>query len=101
MHLLSCKQPALAKVGNASAVLRGSALLAIRLRSDQSIVQDVHIADKREYESVVKSQMVGNDSLNYREDRPAHDRHIQDAGTASAQGAEFRFTQAEDCRKHN
>ena len=39
--------------------------------------------DKGKREGVVKPDMVSNYSLNYREDRPTYDGHIQDAEPAS------------------
>jgi hypothetical protein len=60
-----------------------SVSLAIRLRSTQSVEHDVQVANNGKHECVVKPDMVSNYSLNYREDRPAYDGHIQDAGTAS------------------
>jgi hypothetical protein len=84
-----------------SRYLRCCVPLAIGLRSAQSVEQDVQIADKGKYEGVVKSYMVSNDSLNYRENRTAHDGHIQDAGSASAQRTELCFSQTKNGREHN
>jgi hypothetical protein len=61
-----------------------SVSLAIRFRSTQSVELNVQVADKGKHEGMVKSDTVSNYSLNYREDCPAHDGHIQDAGPASA-----------------
>jgi len=57
--------------------------LAIRIRSTQSVEHDVQVADKGKHESVMKPDMVSNYPLNYREDCPAYDGHVQDAGPAS------------------
>jgi hypothetical protein len=75
--------------------------LAIWLRSTQSVEHDVKIADKGKHEGVVKPETVSNYSLNYREDRPAYDGHIQDAGPASTQRTELCFSQTKDGREHD
>ena len=56
---------------------------AIGLRTAQCVEQDVQVANHRENESVMNTDMVGNDALKDRQDRAANDSHIQKARAIS------------------
>lgn len=44
---------------------------------------------------------VGNRTLDQGDDGAAHDGHVQNAGSISRQGTQFRHSQAENCWKHD
>src|SRR5258708_3820595 len=75
--------------------------LAVWLRSAKCVEQDVQIANHGDEECVMNSDMVGNHALDQRNDRAAHDGHIQNAGTISCQRPEFGYSKTEDAGEHD
>ena len=70
------------------------------LRSSVGVVDDVQVTDRRENESVLESDTVGEDSNGERNRGTANDRHDEQAGTVARERAEFRDAQSEDAGEH-
>ena len=75
--------------------------LTVRLRPAKSVIQNVEIADHRQDECMVKSDMVGDLTLKKRQDRAAHDSHVQHAGAIAGQWTELRDSEAKDRGEHD
>src|ERR1700747_656396 len=74
---------------------------AVWLRCTQCVIQDVQVADHRNEERMVNSNVVSNRTLDQRDDCAAHDGHVQNAGSISCQRTELSHSQTEDCWKHD
>src|SRR5215510_15388018 len=74
---------------------------AVRLRSAQSVIQDVQVADHGQEECVVNADAVSDYTLDHRENSTADDSHIKDARSISRQRTKFRYSQAEDGGEHD
>ena len=50
---------------------------------------------------MVNADPIGNRTLRYRNNCPAHDRHDHDSGTVSRERTKFSHSQGEDAREHD
>src|SRR6267143_949759 len=75
--------------------------LAVRLRSNQSVEQNVQVANHGKNERVVEPDMVCDGTLYHGKDCTAHDGHGQYAGSAPRQWTQFCHSQTEDGGEHD
>src|SRR4026208_298094 len=93
--------PAMSMAALQSVVLCAGVPHAVWLRSAECIEHDVDVADHGNEEGMLNANLVGDRSLNQRQDCTADDRHIQKAGSAGREGPEFGHAKAEYAREHD
>src|SRR6266487_7169480 len=86
---------------DSAAFLNCCVTLAVWSRSAQRIEQNVQVANHGDEECVMNSDMVGNYALNQRNDRAAHNSHIQNARTVTCQRPEFGDSKTEYAGEHD
>src|SRR5580698_10982147 len=71
------------------------------LRTGQSIIEDVEIANDRQEKRMLNSGPVGNKALGERDHGSSHDRHVKNSRTISRQRTKFSQAQSEDAGEHD